>query len=130
MTWAEVRARLLADGGTLDVDVASIAHPRDAGATSATGLPRGQSEDWRFPPDDACTGLHVQRFGDEWRAHIDDVHPECSLVDHARADVPVAWVGGATLLGALLGYGLGSTVTGALVGATVGAATVRRRVRP
>lgn len=130
MTWEEIRSRLAARGGTWDVDVGSIVHPRDAGATSAIGLPVGQSEDWRFPPDDACTGLHVQRFGSRWRAHIDAVHPECSLVEHARADAPVAWIGGATLLGAVLGHVAGSTLTGAFVGATFGAATVRRKGSP
>lgn len=127
MSWADARALLLANGGTIDVLVADIEHPRKAGATSAIGLPVGQSEDWRFPPDAACTGLHVQRFGDKWRAHVDDVHPDCSVVDHARTDAPVAWVGGTTIVGALLGHVLGSSITGALVGATFGAATVRRK---
>lgn len=128
MTWADVRARLLEQGGTLVVPLSSIVHPREAGATSAVGLPRGQSEDWRFPADERCSGLHAQRFGDSWRVHVDDVHPDCSLVDHARTDAPGVWVGGATLLGGIFGHAFGSTLTGALVGATVGAATVRRKV--
>lgn len=123
-SWSDVRASLFASGGTLDVPLADIEHPRDAGATDSIGLPRGQSEDWRFPPDAACRGLHVQRFGDTWRAHIDEVHPSCSLIGHARRDAPAAYVLGCAALGTAVGALAGKAYVGALLGSIFGAASL------
>jgi hypothetical protein len=72
--------------------MASIAHPRDAGAKKALGLPvRGcDLEGWRFPPDLASRGLHVHACGDCWRAHVDAVHPDVDMLEHMRRDVAPA----------------------------------------
>lgn len=128
MTWADVRTQV-SPGQFVVVPVDAIAHPRDVGATEGSGLPRGQSADWRFPPAPDCTGLHVQRFGDLWEAHVDRVHPKCSAVDHLRHDAPGAWIGGGVLLGSLAGIATGRTGVGALVGGALALVTLPRRGR-
>lgn len=115
MTWSDV-ARQIEPGQFVVVPVDAMPHPRDAGAIEGTGLPRGQSSDWRFPPAADCTGVHVQRFGELWEVHRDRVHPKCSGVDHLRHDAPGAWIGGGLLVGSLVGALKGRTATGALVG--------------
>jgi len=99
----------------------SLPHPRDAGARVSAGIPRGQIEDYRFPPEDDCGGLHVQEFDDRWEAHIDGVHPACDAVDHLRVDAPGAWVAAGGALGAAVGILLGRSKAAALAGAGIGA---------
>ncbi len=89
LDWRGVRQYLLRQdpGTTCAVHRTMIAHPRAAGAILSIGLPVGQSEDWRFPPSAQGDGLHVQGFGDSWRAHIDRIHPEVNPIGHLLTDV-------------------------------------------
>ena len=66
-----------------------IAHPKTAGASLSMGIStrRGHRADWRFPPAADGSGLHVQEFAGEWRAHVDKVHPMVSAAKHFAADV-------------------------------------------
>ena len=112
-----------------------IAHPRDAGAYLSVGWPAGQDEDYRFPPEHDCRGVHVQSVGPHWIFHVDRVHPECSLWEHLRRDVPVGGqIAGAGALGAMVGAALGrtaaSTVAGTLLGLALGALLAGRDPAP
>lgn len=84
-------------------------HPAHFGAVRSVGLDVGQIEDYRFPPLPNGRGLHVQRFANGWSAHLDDHHPEHSLIEHARHDAP-----------AVIG------VSSAVIGAVVAVATTKR----
>ena len=88
-TWADQYTALLSQpfGSIVRVAKSAIAHPKDEGAKRSTGLPVGQSGDWRFAPSPSCHGLHVEDFGTEWRAHIDWIHPECDFLGHLIVDV-------------------------------------------
>lgn len=98
----------------------SLPHPQEAGAHVSVGLPLGQSADYRFAPDDACRGLHVQDFGETWIVHLDRVHPACDVVEHVRQDAPQAWLAGGTGLGAALGLALSGKKEGLVAGAALG----------
>lgn len=89
-TWDEVHARLAAElaGTVVVVPKAEIEPPASAGAKRSFGMFVGQTADWRFPPDAQKRGLHVEDFGDAWRAHLDEKHPDCDLLEHVRRDVP------------------------------------------
>jgi len=117
--WATVRQELLASpAGTVKrYEKASLPHPREAGATQSLGWPVGQLSDWRFAPESDCRGLHVHEFERDWAVHLDRVHPECSLLDHARQDAPQSLFVGGALLGAVVGAALSKRP---LVGAGVG----------
>lgn len=121
-SWDDVRRVLTSSEHhrMLVIPKASVPDPSSAGALRSIGLPRGQSADFRFPPDAACQGVHVQDFGDSWRVHLDLVHPACSILDHVRSDTPRlgAYVS-ATALGALAG-GVYKGPRGAIVGASAG----------
>lgn len=123
MTWSDVR-RQLEPGRFGVVPRSAIVHPRDAGAVESIGLPRGQSSDWRFPPESDCKGLHVQAFGELWEAHVDQVHPDCSVIQHARKDAPQAWVGAGMAGGALLGLAVGRPLVGTMLGGALGLITL------
>jgi hypothetical protein len=125
MTWADVR-RQIEPGQFVVVPRSAIAHPRDVGALEATGAPRGQSSDWRFPPAPDCTGLHVEEFGELWEAHVDAVHPKCSGIDHLRHDAPQLWVSAGTIGGALLGLLADRPVLGAFTGGALALVTLPR----
>lgn len=124
-TWAEIRQEAL-ERDSVVVRLADVPHPRDAGAVSAVGMPRGQSEDWRFPPDDLCRGVHVQRFGTLWLVHVDKVHPDCSLIGHARMDAPALYVGAGAGIGLLAGLALGNATAGVIIGSVLAGATLPR----
>jgi hypothetical protein len=124
-TWEDVHAFLAgADYHRIAVvPKGALPDPATAGANRSLGLPVGQTSDWRFPPDAACQGLHVQDFGDCWHVHLDIVHPTCDLLGHLRADAP-RFGAYATLtgLGALAG-GVYKGGKGAILGATAGILT-------
>jgi hypothetical protein len=92
-TWAGLYwiLRSLPYGTTLRIARPRIGHPAAAGAARSSGLPLGQLEDWRFPPDPACRGMHARMYKREWRVHLDRVHPSCSLLDHFFRDVWPMW---------------------------------------
>lgn len=92
MRWAEVadQMRALPSLTFRNFPVASLPAPESEGAIKSTGWPRGQSADYRWPPEHDCRGLHVERFDDRWEAHFDHVHPDCSLWQHLLQDSPVA----------------------------------------
>lgn len=72
---------------TLRVRKRLIDHPVLSGAVRSTGLDVGQIAHWRFPPDEHGRGLHVHEYANEWRVHLDRVHPARSLLGHFLADV-------------------------------------------
>ena len=88
-TWAEVYWYLTQaeKGSTVEVHKSVIAHPSYNGAYKSVGLPKGQIADWRFPPDPEGRGLHIHDVGWGWRAHLDEVHPDHSIVGHFVRDV-------------------------------------------
>lgn len=124
MTWQSIRDELEASGGVVVVPLDAIEHPSTAGAVAAQGLPVGQQSDWRFPPGADCSGMHVHGYPDRWEAHIDAVHPACSLVDHARVDAPILWLGGGLVVGLAIGLTLGHPWLGALGGTVIAAASL------
>lgn len=93
LEWGEVLAWLERNpGAEASIRKGSIAHPGELGAARSVGLPRGQRSDWRFAPDGRCRGLHVREFRSHYRAHLDQVHPQCSLAGHFFRDVlPARW---------------------------------------
>ena len=128
LQWRDLvgQAGIDAPGHRFAIEKALIAHPRDAGAYLSVGWPTGQDEDYRFPPEHECRGVHVQGIGSHWVFHVDRVHPECGLFEHVRRDVPVgAQIAGAGALGAMVGAALGrsaaSAVAGTLIGLALGA---------
>ena len=72
---------------TIRVRKRLVDHPALSGAVRSSGLDVGQVADWRFPPDAKGRGLHVHEYANEWRAHLDRVHPARSLLGHVLADV-------------------------------------------
>lgn len=92
--------------------------PQLEGGELHSGLPKGQISDYRFMSPD-CTGLHVREFNSHYTAHIDQVHPDCSLVEHLRKDAPPIYKAATTGVGALVG-GLIGGKTGALLGGGLG----------
>ena len=117
-TWDEVRKVLTSSEyhRVLVLPKASIEDPGSAGALRSIGLPRGQTADYRFPPDAACQGVHVQDFGDTWHVHLDIVHPRCDLLGHVRADAPrLGAYASLAAIGGLSG-GLVKGSKGALIG--------------
>lgn len=88
-SWADVYWRLTASAKGTEIEIPKdlIAHPMHNGAYKSVGLPKGQAGDWRFPPDPEGRGLHVHDIGWGWRAHLDAVHPETSIVGHLVKDV-------------------------------------------
>lgn len=127
--WAEVRAMLeqLPERAQILVPIGAMPHPRLAGAQRSVGLPRGQLADWRFPPAVDCTGLHVHEQAAGFVAHLDLVHPDCSVVGHLQADAPQVLVGAGAGLGALGGLLVGRSLAGAVVGALAGVLLGARR---
>lgn len=119
-TWAQVEAELLAApaGTRVVVPRSEIGSPEAAGAQRSSGLPVGQTADFRFAPGPSCRSMHVQEHATIYVAHIDEVAPGCSPVQHLFADAPI--VAGLGIAGAVVGVYLGR-VSGAIVGVGVGA---------
>ena len=126
ITWQYVVRHIQGPGleGAVSVRRSDVPHPGAAGATRSTGMPAGQSADWRFPPSADRRGVHVQAVDDNWRVHVDEVHPGCDPFEHARRDAPVVWCLGTAAVGAAMGKAIGKPVAGALVGALVGLLTL------
>ena len=120
-TWREVAAALAAQpaGTLLRVPKHQVEHPSASGLVHSVGLPYGQRADYRLRYSD-CTGLHVRDFGAHYEAHIDQVHPECGVVDHLRRDAPGTYIAAATALGALAGTLLGKKPEAIFAGAAIG----------
>jgi len=109
-------------GTRVSVPKTDIPHPVEAGALPSLGWPVGQSADYRFPPDANRQGFHVQDFGDQWVAHIDQVHPASDLIEHAREDAPQAWLLGGAVIGAAIGATFVKTRQATTAGALIGLA--------
>lgn len=132
--WGDVRRQLEGSPAGARVVVGLDAPaPELAGARRDVGLPVGQLADWRFAAAADCTGLHVHEHADRYEAHIDRVHPACSLVGHVRADAPQLLVAGAALAGTWAalasGGGTGRIVLGLVLGAAAGAALTSKGER-
>jgi hypothetical protein len=118
MLWADVYRELLAakPGATVTLPKSAIASPLVAGAEGSRGL--GLGAHYRFAPDRRCRGMHVREEGGAYEAHLDQVHPSCSIVGHLRADAPGVFVAGGlaagAAAGAVLGGGRGAAIGGAL----------------
>lgn len=127
--WTEVRATLeqLPPRAEVIVPLGAMPHPSVAGARRSVGLARGQRADWRFAPARDCTGLHVHEFATSFVAHLDAVHPACSVLGHLQADAPQVLVGFSAGLGALGGLVAGKSLVGAAAGALVGVILAARR---
>jgi hypothetical protein len=121
--WAWLRTQALVQP-TRKIQAAKdrVPHPRDAGAYVSVGLPAGQDEDYRFPPEHDCRGVHVQSFASVWVIHVDVVHPACDPLEHMRVDAPGTWVAALTAAGGLVGLALGRRKEAAAAGALIGAA--------
>jgi hypothetical protein len=119
MPWQEVTSELAAapKGTVLTVARGALPPPVLEGALASTGL--GPGPHWRFPADASCRGLHVRETPAGYEAHLDAVHPDCSVVRHLRADAPGLYVVLGTGIGAAAGGALKGS-RGALVGAAVG----------
>ena len=126
-TWREIRRELL-EGTRRVVRVSAdeVPHPSTEGAVRSVGLPVGQVEDWRFPADDKCRGLHVQMIDGMWVAHVDRIHPDCGGLRHLFADAPAVGFVGSIGLGASLGFVFQKTVIGAGIGLVFGGLMVCR----
>lgn len=85
--WIAHELARLPRGHVLCVRRELVEHPALLGAQKSVGLPLGQVADWRFPPDARGGGVHVREYAREWRAHMDRVHPDRSLIGHFFADV-------------------------------------------
>jgi hypothetical protein len=120
--WAVVRSRLelLPVGTVRRYRKALLSHPRDAGAVLSLGWPVGQVADYRFAPESDCRGMHVQDVGSHWAVHLDRVHPDCSLLEHARQDAPQALFVGGALLGGLVATAISNKREATLAGAGIG----------
>lgn len=120
--WSTVRMRLeqFPSGTVLRYVKASLPHPRDAGAVVSVGWPVGQLADFRFAPESDCRGMHVQDVGSHWAVHLDRVHPDCSLIEHARQDAPQALFVGGALLGGLVAAAISNKRETTLAGAGIG----------
>ena len=120
--WAQVARRLVASapGVSLAYAKSVLPHPRQAGAQVSVGLPAGQVADYRFAPDSGCRGVHVLDYSDRWIVHLDQVHPDCDVVEHLRRDAPGIWHLGGTVLGAAAGAALGKNSGAVLAGAGIG----------
>ena len=120
--WAQVARRLVASapGVSLAYAKSVLPHPRQAGARVSVGLPAGQVADYRFAPDGDCRGMHVHEYPDRWVVHLDQVHPECDVVEHLRLDAPGTWCLSGAILGAAAGAALGKNSGAVLVGAGIG----------
>jgi hypothetical protein len=119
MQWPDVYRALLDEprGATLTLPRAELPPPTSAGAAPSRGF--GLGDHWRFAPDAKCRGLHVRTDGDAYEAHLDRVHPDCSLVGHLRADAPGVFVAGGTACGAVAG-GVLAGGRGAAIGSALG----------
>ena len=75
--WLRVRTLVLESNldGPLWFFKRDIPHPHDAGAVPSIGLPVGQDEDWRFPAEHDCRGIHVQGVSDSWMVRISPANP-------------------------------------------------------
>jgi hypothetical protein len=122
-SWDQVRKELTQSPyhRTIVIPKDAIADPASAGALRSIGIPRGQSGDYRFPPDASCQGVHVQDYGDSWHVHLDLVHPACGVLAHVRADAPrlgayaaLAGIGG--LAGGVFGRGKRDVIVGLSAG--------------
>lgn len=127
MSWADVYYALAKapPGTSLAVKKSDIARP--VGALPSVGI--GAGEHYRFPPDKQCRGLHVRdEGGDSYDVHLDQVHPDCSVVSHLREDAPALFVALGAVIGGVLGgiaKGSGGAVIGGACGMT-GAALLTR----
>src|SRR5579885_1218351 len=119
LLWADVYRELLAQpaGASLRLSKRELPPPAAAGAESSHGF--GPGAHYRFPPDARCRGLHVREERGAYEAHLDRVHPACSLVGHLRSDAPGVFVAGGTAVGAVAGGALGGG-RGAAVGSALG----------
>jgi hypothetical protein len=120
--WAQVARRLLASASGTRLAYAKhiLPHPRQAGARVSVGLPAGQVADYRFAPDSDCQGVHVLEYPDRWVVHLDQIHPDCDVLEHLRRDAPGTWCLGGTVLGAAAGAALGKNAGSVLAGAGIG----------
>lgn len=130
--WSHLRTLALSEPARrIVVRRSEVPHPRDAGAYASAGLPIGQDEDFRFPAEHDCRGVHVQGFGAVWALHVDGVHPTCGVIEHLRADAPGTFIAALSAAGGLLGLALGrskgAAVAGAIIGAAVGAMAAAER---
>lgn len=127
--WAAIASLSLERDAIVEIDKTLIVHPGVVGAVRSHGWPRGQLADWRFPPDSDCRGLHVHEFELVYRAHVDEVHPECSLVEHIRRDVAPLWLVTGTTAGAIVGALANRPGTGAALGLTLAMISLPRSRR-
>jgi hypothetical protein len=122
LMWAQVAHRLRASAPGTRIAYAKrvLPHPRQAGAHVSVGLPVGQHSDYRFSPDGNCRGLHVHEYADRWVVHLDQVHPDCDVVEHLRRDAPGTWCLAGAAIGAAAGAALGKNGGAVLAGAGIG----------
>ena len=115
----------------LEVKKSLVEHPTEAGYRRSSGLPMGQSKDFRQARSDG-RGLHIREYESVYRLHWDECEPGASLLGHLSADTPrlflaYSFTAGAGL-GALASYFisgrqiLGGALVGSLVGALLGTA--------
>lgn len=126
-TWSDLIENLQATSAArVSVPKAALPPPATAGFYRSVGLPRGQRADWRLALGD-CRGVHLWDCGEFWLAHLDQVDPSCSVLEHSRRDAPGVFIAGAVALGAAAGGALGGgrgAAVGALLGGLLGAALV------
>lgn len=118
-TWPEIAAMLRGkpNGSNVTVAKSAIESPETAGFRKDKGIRTAaapeKTEDWRIKlKGGGC--LHVQDSEDDWVAHRDVTDPRDSLLGHALDDMPVMTVGGAALVGLMVGGGMGALAAGSL----------------
>jgi hypothetical protein len=137
LTWLEVARHLAAGPSRAQAEIAAdlVEDPEAAGLATARGWPVGQAADWRLRLPDGRS-LHVQDFGDRYRAHLDAVDPALHPVEHMLGDLPRVSLTGTLVLGGLAGLAATRDALGLCVGLACGVAAgkastalVARRLR-
>lgn len=134
-TWAEIVALMAAAPPrarfyVLRVDVSGT--PLQNGFRAASGLPVGQSDDYRLTLADNRS-VHVQEYPNRWELHVDAVDPSVDAFGHAAADLPVLTFVALPVVGAMISHFVfrrrGAWKTGALAGAGIALDAIARRQR-
>ncbi len=89
-TWNQVIQQLFEKGFRQDLRIhkSGIVHPTHIqGMQRHSGSPMGQLADYRLVLREG-SGLHIREYDTYWTAHLDEVDPQVSVLEHLRQDAP------------------------------------------